>query len=96
MNDKNKKPSLLRYKLAALIGTIIMAVGAFMACLCVTPAYITVGNVLLIVSIVIMVYGYSVWQPYQNTPRDLSGPGASVRFFIRPCWRPCSCRACTC
>lgn len=63
MNDKNNKPSLLRYKLAALIGTIIMAVGAFMACLCVTPAYITVGNVLLIVSIVIMVYGYSVWQP---------------------------------
>ena len=63
MNDKNKKPSLLRYKLAALIGTVIMAVGAFMACLCVTPAYITVGNLLLIVSIVIMAYGYSVWQP---------------------------------
>ena len=63
MTDKNKKPSLLRYKLAALIGTIIMAIGAFMACLCVTPAYITVGNVLLIVSIVVMVYGYSVWQP---------------------------------
>ncbi len=39
-----------------------MAIGAFMACLCVTPAYITVGNVLLIVSIVVMVYGYSVWQ----------------------------------
>ena len=63
MTDKNKKPGLLRYKLAALIGTIIMAIGAFMACLCVTPAYITVGNVLLVVSIVIMVYGYSVWQP---------------------------------
>lgn len=63
MTDKNKKPSFLRYKLAALIGTIIMAIGAFMACLCVTPAYITVGNVLLVVSIVIMVYGYSVWQP---------------------------------
>ncbi len=63
MDNKNKKPGLLRYKLAALIGTIIMAIGAFMACLCVTPAYITVGNVLLIVSIVVMVYGYSVWQP---------------------------------
>lgn len=63
MKDKNNKPSLLRYKLAALIGTVIMAVGAFMACLCVTPAYITIGNVLLIVSIVVMVYGYSVWQP---------------------------------
>ena len=43
-DNKNKKPGLLRYKLAALIGTIIMAIGAFMACLCVTPAYITVGN----------------------------------------------------
>lgn len=63
MTDKNNKRSLLRYKLAALIGTVIMAIGAFMARLCVTPAYITVGNVLLIVSIVIMVYGYSVWQP---------------------------------
>ena len=63
MTDKNNKRSLLRYKLAPLIGTVIMAIGAFMACLCVTPAYITVGNVLLIVSIVIMVYGYSVWQP---------------------------------
>ena len=63
MTDKNNKRSLLRYKLAALIGTVIMAIGAFMACLCVTPAYITVGNVLLIVSIAIMVYGYSVWQP---------------------------------
>ena len=63
MTDKNNKRSLLRYKLAALIGTVIMAIGAFMACLCVTPAYITVGNVLLIVSLVIMVYGYSVWQP---------------------------------
>ena len=62
-DNKNKRPGLLRYKLAALIGTLIMAVGAFMACLCVTPAYITVGNVLLIVSIVVMVYGYSVWQP---------------------------------
>ena len=62
-DNKNKKPGLLRYKLAALIGTIIMAIGAFMACLCVTPAYITGGNVLLIVSIVVMVYGYSVWQP---------------------------------
>ncbi len=63
MAEKNNKPGLLRYKLAALIGTVIMAIGAFMACLCVTPVYITAGNVLLIVSIVIMVYGYSVWQP---------------------------------
>ena len=77
-DNKNKKPGLLRYKLAALIGTIIMAIGAFMACLCVTPAYITVGNVLLIVSIVVMVYGYS------HNAKNASG---AFRLPRRPCDR---------
>lgn len=52
-----------RYKLAALIGTIIMAIGAFMACLCVDPVPANTGNVLLVVSIIVMLYGYSKWQP---------------------------------
>lgn len=55
--------NLGRYKLAALIGTIIMAVGSFMACLCTDPVPANIGNVLLLVSIVVMLYGYSVWQP---------------------------------
>ena len=52
-----------RHKLAALLGTLIMAVGSFMACLCVESVPANIGNVLLVVSILIMFYGYSVWQP---------------------------------
>ena len=54
---------LRRYKLAALIGTIIMAIGSFMACLCEDAVPANIGNVLLVVSIVVMLYGYSKWQP---------------------------------
>lgn len=57
------KKNLLRYKLAALIGTVIMAIGSFMACLSTDPTVSTVGNVLLVASIVISAYGYAVWQP---------------------------------
>lgn len=57
------KKNLLRYKLAALIGTIIMAIGSFMACLSTNPTVATVGNVLLVVSIAVSAYGYAVWQP---------------------------------
>lgn len=59
----NRKKICLRYKLAALIGTVIMAVGSFMACLSTDPTVSTVGNVLLVASIVISAYGYAVWQP---------------------------------
>lgn len=58
-----EKKNLTRYKLAALIGTVIMAIGSFMACLCTSVALATIGNVLLLVSIAVMFYGYSVWQP---------------------------------
>ena len=46
-----------RYKLSALIGTVIMG------CLAENPVYINTGNALLVVSILIMIYGYSRWQP---------------------------------
>ena len=52
-----------KYKLAALIGTIIMGIGSFMACLCSVPALIMAGNVLLIVSLFVMTYAFSSWQP---------------------------------
>lgn len=52
-----------KYKLSALGGTVIMGIGSFMGCLAENPAYITAGNALLIVSIFIMIYGYSKWQP---------------------------------
>ena len=34
-----------------------------MACLSTRPTVSTVGNVLLVASIVIRAYGYAVWQP---------------------------------
>lgn len=52
-----------RYKFSALIGTVIMGIGSFMGCLAEKPIYIHVGNGLLIVSILVMIYGYSKWQP---------------------------------
>ena len=52
-----------RYKLSALIGTVIMGIGSFMGCLAENPVYINTGNALLVVSIQIMIYGYSRWQP---------------------------------
>ena len=59
----SKQDHLGRYKVAALIGTISMAVGSFMACLCTDPVPVNIGNVLLLFSIAISVYGYSSWQP---------------------------------
>lgn len=52
-----------KYKLSALIGTIIMGIGSFMGCLAENPLYINIGNGLLIVSIFVMIYGYRKWQP---------------------------------
>lgn len=54
---------LKKYKIAAGVGTILMTIGAFSACLSENPAVMTGGNVLLIVSMIIMGYGYSKWQP---------------------------------
>ena len=52
-----------RYQLSAIVGTGIMGIGSFMACLAESETLIVIGNVLLIVSILIMIYGYSKWQP---------------------------------
>ena len=48
-----------RYKSSALIGTVIMGIGSFMGCLAENPLFINLGNGLLIVSIFVMIYGYS-------------------------------------
>ena len=52
-----------RYKSCALFGTIIMGIASFTACLAETRTYASIGNILLVISIFIMVYGYSKWQP---------------------------------
>ena len=54
---------MTKYKISALIGTVIMGIGSFMACLATKSIYIGIGNVLLVISILIMIYGYSKWQP---------------------------------
>ena len=54
---------LRKYKIAALIGIIVMGIGAFMACLCTTSSLIMTGNVLLIASIFVLIYAFPSWQP---------------------------------
>ncbi|MCI8537791.1 MAG: hypothetical protein HFF18_03895 [Oscillospiraceae bacterium] len=64
MSEQGKETkNLTRYKLAAGTGTLLMAIGSFMACLSLDPIAANVGNGLLIVSIAVMFYGYTTWQP---------------------------------
>lgn len=51
------------YKLSAILGTIIMGIGAFITCLATSDSTITLGNGMLVVSIIMMGFGYSKWQP---------------------------------
>ncbi|WP_314727128.1 hypothetical protein [uncultured Veillonella sp.] len=51
------------YKLSAILGTIIMGIGSFITCLATNEGLITLGNGLLVVSIIMMGFGYSKWQP---------------------------------
>jgi len=54
---------MARYKISALIGTVIMGIGSFMSCLSTNPTQINTGNALLLISIAFMIYGYSKWNP---------------------------------
>lgn len=51
-----------RYKIAVLAGTILMGISSFAACLA-SGALMAAGNVGLIISMAIMVYGFNSWQP---------------------------------
>ncbi len=51
------------YKTSAVVGTAIMGVSSFVACLAKSDGMITAGNICLVLSIVIMSYGFSKWQP---------------------------------
>ena len=51
------------HKLSAILGTIIMGIGAFITCLATSDSTITLGNGMLVVSIIMMGFGYSKWQP---------------------------------
>jgi len=55
--------TMTRYQLAALIGIIIMGISSFVACLSKNDSAMMAGNVGLLVSIIIMSYGFNKWQP---------------------------------
>ena len=55
--------SILSDGLSAILGTIIMGIGSFSTCLATSENAITLGNGMLVVSIIMMVFGYSKWQP---------------------------------
>ena len=55
--------NMFKYKLAALIGIILMGCGSFMTCLSTSAGIIMAGNVFLVISLVIMIYAFHVWQP---------------------------------
>lgn len=63
MDFRKEYGKMNRYKYSALLGTVIMGIGSFLGCLAENRALIHVGNVMLIVSMFVMVYGYSKWQP---------------------------------
>lgn len=55
--------NMLKYKLAAFIGIILMGCGSFMTCLASSAGVIMTGNVLLVISLIILIYAFRVWQP---------------------------------
>lgn len=52
-----------KYKISAILGTILMGICSFLACISTNIALINIGNIGLLVSIGIMSYGFSNWQP---------------------------------
>ena len=61
MRDKEEKKMAVR-KMAALSGSVLMGFGSFMACLG-TGGMITAGNVLLVISLALSIWGFAKWQP---------------------------------
>ena len=55
--------NMLKYKIAALIVIILMGCGSFMTCLSTSAGVVMAGNVLLVISMVITIYAFNVWQP---------------------------------
>lgn len=54
---------MMKYKITALAGLIIMGIGSFMACLAATAFAANIGNVLLVASIAVMGYAFYHWRP---------------------------------
>lgn len=52
-----------RYQLAAVLGVVLMGIGSFLSCLATVPAWSTAGTVLLLVSIGVMIWAFTHWEP---------------------------------
>lgn len=52
-----------KYRIISIIGIIIMGIGSFMSCLSSTATGISVGTILLCISIILSIIGFSKWQP---------------------------------
>lgn len=57
------RKDIIMYKWIAIIGIIIMGIGSFLSCLATTKGMADFGVILLCLSIVISVIGFSKWQP---------------------------------
>ncbi len=52
-----------KYKASAVAGTVLMGISSFVACLAKDNGMILVGNAGLLISIAVMSFGFSKWQP---------------------------------
>lgn len=52
-----------KYRMISIIGIILMGIGSFMCCLSSSEFGMNFGTVLLCISIVLAVIGFSKWQP---------------------------------
>lgn len=55
--------TIKKYKTIAIVGIIIMGIGSFMSCLSSTSFGMNFGTILLCISIVLSIIGFSKWQP---------------------------------
>lgn len=52
-----------KYRMISVIGIILMGIGSFMSCLSSSEFGMNFGTILLCISIVLSVIGFSKWQP---------------------------------
>ncbi|MDY2986157.1 MAG: hypothetical protein SOR77_00850 [Peptoniphilus sp.] len=52
-----------KYRILAIIGIVLMGIASFMSCLATSKMYINIGTILLCISIVLSIIGFSRWQP---------------------------------
>jgi len=61
--NNSERMSLLKYKVSAVLGIILMGISCYIACFGEAVSTRTEGNILLLISIIIMGVGFSRWQP---------------------------------